>query len=209
MSSDKKTLYERLGGYDAITAVTNDLLPRLNADPQLGRFWAHRGEDGVKREKQLLIDFLCASTGGPVLSRQGHGAHTPGYAHQRERLERVPRSCRRDFGKVSGARGRTARGGHSCSESKERDRRGVRSHIPGRKLGLGGIGANWTRDRRGTRIRTTQAWSLSLNVAIMATAAVVRGTAAGHWSRRWWGARLPWLVGKGVDFPVATLILPF
>jgi hemoglobin len=43
MSSDNKTLYERLGGYDAITAVANDLLPRLNADPQLGRFWAHRG----------------------------------------------------------------------------------------------------------------------------------------------------------------------
>ena len=32
MSSDKKTLYERLGGFDAITAVANDLLPRLNAD---------------------------------------------------------------------------------------------------------------------------------------------------------------------------------
>ena len=69
MSNDKKTLYERLGGSDAITAVANDLLPRLNADPQLGRFWAHRGEDGVKREKQLLIDFLCASTGGPMYYR--------------------------------------------------------------------------------------------------------------------------------------------
>ena len=60
-----KTLYERLGGYDAICAVTNDLLPRLQADPQLGRYWHHRGEDGVKREKQLLIDFLCSSAGGP------------------------------------------------------------------------------------------------------------------------------------------------
>jgi hemoglobin len=69
MSNDRKTLYERLGGYDAITAVANDLLPRLQADPQLGRFWAHRGEDGVKREKQLLIDFLCASTGGPMYYR--------------------------------------------------------------------------------------------------------------------------------------------
>lgn len=38
-------------------------------DPQLGRFWAHRGEDGVKREKQLLIDFLCASAGGPMYYR--------------------------------------------------------------------------------------------------------------------------------------------
>ena len=69
MSNDKKTLYERLGGYDAITAVANDLLPRLQADPQLGRFWAHRGEDSVKREKQLLIDFLCASAGGPMYYR--------------------------------------------------------------------------------------------------------------------------------------------
>jgi hypothetical protein len=40
--------------------------PGLQADPQLGRFWAHRGEDGVKREKQLLIDFLCTSSGGPM-----------------------------------------------------------------------------------------------------------------------------------------------
>jgi hemoglobin len=64
--STTKSLYERLGGYDAITAVVNDLLPRLQGDPQLGRFWAHRGADGVAREKQLLIDFLCACSGGPV-----------------------------------------------------------------------------------------------------------------------------------------------
>lgn len=62
----KKTLYERLGGYDAICAVTNDLLPRLQADSQLARYWQHRGEDGVKREKQLLIDFLCSCAGGPL-----------------------------------------------------------------------------------------------------------------------------------------------
>ncbi len=69
MSDQKKTLYERLGGYDAIPAVANDLLPRLQADPQLGRFWAHRGEDGAKREKHLLIDFLCTSAGGPTYYR--------------------------------------------------------------------------------------------------------------------------------------------
>jgi hemoglobin len=60
------TLYKRLGGYDSIAAVADNLLPRLMADPQLGRFWKHRGEDGVRREKQLLIDFLCASAGGPL-----------------------------------------------------------------------------------------------------------------------------------------------
>ena len=60
------TLYKRLGGYDAIAAVADNLLPRLTADPQLGRFWKHRSGDGVRREKQLLIDFLCASAGGPL-----------------------------------------------------------------------------------------------------------------------------------------------
>jgi hemoglobin len=61
-----ETLYTRLGGYDAIAAVATDLLSRLTSDPRLGRFWKHRGEDGVRREKQLLVDFLCASAGGPL-----------------------------------------------------------------------------------------------------------------------------------------------
>jgi hemoglobin len=61
-----KTLYERLGGYDAIAAFANDLLPRLESDSQLGRFWENRGDDGVEREKQLLIDYLCANAGGPM-----------------------------------------------------------------------------------------------------------------------------------------------
>src|SRR5262245_10575995 len=69
MSDEKKTIYERFDGYDAVTSVAIYRLPRLQADPQLGRFWAHRGEDGLKREKQLLIDFLCASAGGPVYYR--------------------------------------------------------------------------------------------------------------------------------------------
>jgi hemoglobin len=60
------SLYQRLGGYDAIVAVVDLLLPRLQTDAQLGRFWAHRGTDGLRREKQLLIDFLCQSTGGPL-----------------------------------------------------------------------------------------------------------------------------------------------
>jgi hemoglobin len=38
----------------------------LRGDSQLGRFWQHRAEDGLKRSKQLLIDFLCSSSGGPV-----------------------------------------------------------------------------------------------------------------------------------------------
>jgi hemoglobin len=62
-----ETLYARLGGYDAIVAVVDNLLPRLTSDPELGRFWKHRGADGLLREKQLLIDFLCSSAGGQLL----------------------------------------------------------------------------------------------------------------------------------------------
>jgi len=64
--SDEKSLYVRLGGYDAISAVVHNLVPRLIADERLGRFWAHRGDDGVAREKQLLVDFLCHVSGGPT-----------------------------------------------------------------------------------------------------------------------------------------------
>ena len=64
--SGTRALYDRLGGYDAINAVANNLLPRMMADPLLGRFWQHRGEDGLAREKQLLIDFLCSAAGGPM-----------------------------------------------------------------------------------------------------------------------------------------------
>ena len=60
------TLYARLGGYDAIALVADELLSRLIDDPQLGRFWQHRGSDRIQLEKQLLIDFLCSSAGGPL-----------------------------------------------------------------------------------------------------------------------------------------------
>ena len=63
---NEESLYERLGGYDAIAAFANDLLPRLEADSQLSRFWQNRGDDGIAREKQLLIDYLCAKAGGPM-----------------------------------------------------------------------------------------------------------------------------------------------
>lgn len=69
MSEQARTLYARLGGYDAIAAVANDLLPRLRNDAQLGRFWKNRAEDSIMREKQLLIDYLCANAGGPMYYR--------------------------------------------------------------------------------------------------------------------------------------------
>ncbi len=61
------SLYERLGGYDAIAAVVADLMVRIKNDTKLRRFYDHRGAEGMAREEQLLVDFLCASTGGPMV----------------------------------------------------------------------------------------------------------------------------------------------
>jgi hemoglobin len=62
-----KSLYERLGGYDAIAAVVAALMVRIKGDNKLRRFYDHRGADGIAREQQLLVDYLCASSGGPMV----------------------------------------------------------------------------------------------------------------------------------------------
>jgi len=62
-----KSLYSRLGGYDAIAAVVDDLLPRLQNDQRLARFWSSpRSADTNRRERQLAVDFISASAGGPT-----------------------------------------------------------------------------------------------------------------------------------------------
>ena len=65
--ASEKSLYERLGGYDAIAAATDDLLQRLTSDPDLSFYWRGHSTDSMKRDRQLLVDFLCEATGGPVI----------------------------------------------------------------------------------------------------------------------------------------------
>jgi hemoglobin len=66
----QKSLYERLGGYDGITTFANDLLPRLQGDSQLGRFWKNRGDDGIAREKAIAGGLLvCLCRRADVLHR--------------------------------------------------------------------------------------------------------------------------------------------
>jgi hemoglobin len=59
------SLYARLGGYDAFAALNEALFIRLKGDPEVGRFWHHRSEDSIKREKQLALEYFTAHTGGP------------------------------------------------------------------------------------------------------------------------------------------------
>jgi hemoglobin len=61
------SLYRRLGGYDAIAAVTDDFLGRLAADKSLGRFFVGTSADSLGRIRQHVVDFLCKATGGPCV----------------------------------------------------------------------------------------------------------------------------------------------
>lgn len=64
---EKKSLYQRLGGYDALAAVTDDFIGRLVADPQLSRFLKGLSVDSQKKLRQHFLDFMCNATGGPCL----------------------------------------------------------------------------------------------------------------------------------------------
>jgi hemoglobin len=63
------SLYQRLGGYDAIAAVSDDFLGRLAHDPSLGRFFVGHSTNSVARIRQDIVDFLCHATGGPCVYR--------------------------------------------------------------------------------------------------------------------------------------------
>ena len=61
------SLYKRLGGYDAIAAVVDDFIGRLLADATQSRFFVGHGGDSKGRIRQLIVDQLCAATGGPCV----------------------------------------------------------------------------------------------------------------------------------------------
>ena len=68
-TAPEKSLYDRLGGYDAIAAATDELLRRVTSDPDIGFYWRGHSTDSMKRDRQLIVDFLCEAIGGPVIYR--------------------------------------------------------------------------------------------------------------------------------------------
>ena len=61
------SLYKRLGGYDALAEVTDDFIVRLATDPKVGRFFTGLSDNSKARVRQLVVDQLCAATGGPCV----------------------------------------------------------------------------------------------------------------------------------------------
>jgi hemoglobin len=61
-----ESLYQRLGGYDAIAAATDDLLARLQSDPQLRDYWKGASTNNQHKARQLIVDFMTEAAGGPA-----------------------------------------------------------------------------------------------------------------------------------------------
>jgi hemoglobin len=62
-----KSLYHRMGGYDVIAAVVDDFLGLLRDDPAFKRFGGGRSQGSLRRARQLIVDQICAATGGPCV----------------------------------------------------------------------------------------------------------------------------------------------
>ena len=61
-----QSLYQRLGGYDAICAATDDLLGRVLGDPRISGYWKGLNTDNKRKARQQLVDFMVAAAGGPA-----------------------------------------------------------------------------------------------------------------------------------------------
>ncbi|HEV7552815.1 MAG TPA: group 1 truncated hemoglobin [Candidatus Angelobacter sp.] len=64
---DKKSLYARLGGYDAVAAVVDDFIGRLVGDKRFSKFFVGHSTDSLKKIRQHIVDQFCAAAGGPCL----------------------------------------------------------------------------------------------------------------------------------------------
>lgn len=58
----EKSLYDRLGGKTAITAVVDDFVGRVAADNRINGKFANAN---IPRLKSMLVDQICQASGGP------------------------------------------------------------------------------------------------------------------------------------------------
>lgn len=66
-TADGVKLYQRLGGYDALAAVTDDFLGRLLSNPVTAPYFKGLEPWQKNRVRQLIVDQLCEASGGPCI----------------------------------------------------------------------------------------------------------------------------------------------
>ncbi len=73
----EKSLYERLGGYDAVSAVVDDFAGKLFNDPVVGARFFGMGDDSREGFRQKNKNLICNVTGGPckIISRSAAQTH--------------------------------------------------------------------------------------------------------------------------------------
>ena len=59
---EKKSLYDRLGGKPAITAVVDDFIGNVAGDTRINKRFATAD---IPRLKRMLVDQICEASGGP------------------------------------------------------------------------------------------------------------------------------------------------
>lgn len=75
--AQQDSLYDRLGGYEAISAVVEVFADRLFDDSRINDFFIGMGTDTRKSFKQKNTNLICNVTGGPckVISRTANVVH--------------------------------------------------------------------------------------------------------------------------------------
>ena len=68
-AAKEKSLYERLGGYDAIAAVTDDFITSLATDKDFSRFFVGFSTDSKMRIRQNIVDLFCRRRAAPATMR--------------------------------------------------------------------------------------------------------------------------------------------
>ncbi len=66
-NSAGRSLYNRLGGYNAIAAVIDDSAGNIFADPLIGKYFIGLSTNSKQRLRELLIAQFCQAAGGPCV----------------------------------------------------------------------------------------------------------------------------------------------
>ncbi len=76
-TAEEKSLYDRLGGYDAVSAVVDDFAGKLFIDPVVGARFFGMGDDSREGFRQKNKNLICRVTGGPckIISRPAATTH--------------------------------------------------------------------------------------------------------------------------------------
>jgi hemoglobin len=66
-AAEKKSLYSRLGGKKAITAVVDQFIANVASDNRINKFFAAAANNPARlnKLKMNLVDQICQATGGP------------------------------------------------------------------------------------------------------------------------------------------------